>query len=369
MREQQVAPSGLEGVVVADTVMSRVDGQAGQLWVRGHDVERLAEIAGFEDVCGLLLEGYEPGAASGVRRALGAARVRAHARIPGLGGALQLPDAMAALRAGLAQLSPGGEDVRFELIGACPVYAAAWERLRRGLAPLEPDPERSHAEDYVRLVRGEEPGERAAALDAYLVTVADHGMNASTFTARVAASTDSDPVSIVTAALCALKGPLHGGAPGPVLDMLDEIGTADAAGAWIENEIDSGRRIMGMGHRVYRVRDPRAAVLERQIERLERAGIALQRLSFARAVEKVAVDALRRRHPDRPLEANVEFYTAVLLDAVGLPRELFSPTFACARTAGWLAHAAEQKQTGRLIRPSSRYVGPVPGDSGAGGSD
>ena len=140
--------------------------------------------------------------------------------------------------------------------------------------------------------------------------------------------------------------------------MLDAVDTPDAAAAWVEAELDAGRRIMGIGHRVYRVRDPRAAVLERQVERLELAGVALDRHSFARAVEKVAVDALQRRHPDRPLQANVEFYTAVLLDAVGLPRELFTPTFACARTAGWLAHAAEQKETGRLIRPSCRYVGP-----------
>ena len=362
MSESQVATSGLEGVVVADTQMSSIDGYAGRLVIRGFDVERLAESAGFEDVCALLWDGAKPGseAAARVRRELGSARVRAHSKIPGLGGALRLPDAMEALRAGLAQLSvrENDHDPRFELLGACAVYAAAWARLRDGREPLAPDPERTHAEDLLRLVRGEEPGERAAALDAYLVTVADHGMNASTFTARIAASTDSDPVSIVTAALCTLKGPLHGGAPGPVLDMLDDIGTPDAAAAWVGTEIEAGRRIMGIGHRVYRVRDPRAAVLEKQIERLERAGVALERLSFARAVEKVAVDALRQRHPDRPLEANVEFYTAVLLDAVGLPRELFTPMFACARTAGWLAHAAEQKQTGRLIRPSCRYVGP-----------
>ncbi|MBW2280021.1 MAG: citrate synthase [Deltaproteobacteria bacterium] len=357
--------SGLEGVVVADTVMSRVDGLAGHLVIRGYDVEVLAASARFEDVCALLWQGSTPGSEAGreAGREIGQARLRAHARLPGLGGALKLPNAMEALRAGIAQLSVEAEpelDPRYELVGACAVYAAAWARLRAGQQPVAPDPGRGHAEDYLRMVRGEEPGERAAALDAYLVTVADHGMNASTFTARVAASTDSDPVSIVTAALCSLKGPLHGGAPGPVLDMLDAVDTPDAAAEWVEAELAAGRRIMGIGHRVYRVRDPRAAVLERQVERLEIAGVALDRLSFARAVEKVAVDALQRRHPDRPLEANVEFYTAVLLDAVGLPRELFTPTFACARTAGWLAHAAEQKQNGRLIRPACRYTGPEP---------
>ena len=154
-------------------------------------------------------------------------------------------------------------------------------------------------------------------------------MNASTFAARVVASTGSDMVSAVVAAVGALKGPLHGGAPGPVLDMLDAIGTAENAPAWIERELDGGRRIMGMGHRIYRVRDPRAAVFERQIESLcsGHAGAA-DRLALARAVERAAEDALRRRHPDRPLRANVEFFTAVLLEAVGLPREAFSPTFA-----------------------------------------
>ena len=362
------APAGLEGVIAAETVMSQVDGRAGRLIVRGHDIEDLSLRASFEDVCALLWNGDAPGSDHGIGAGLGAARVRAHRALPELGRALGLPDAMEALRASVAQLSAAalaeqdgpGPDVRFEIVGAVAVFAAAWERVRLGLEPVEPDPERSHADDYLRLVTGCEPGPRAAALDAYLVTVADHGMNASTFTARVVASTSSDPVSAVTAALGALKGPLHGGAPGPVLDMLNEIETADAAADWIESEIAAGRRIMGMGHRVYRVRDPRAAVLEREIDRLERQGVALERLSFARSVEKAALDVLGRRHPERPLQANVEFYTAVLLDALGLSQQMFTPTFSVARVAGWLAHFAEQQASGRLIRPSSRYLGPKP---------
>jgi citrate synthase len=184
-------------------------------------------------------------------------------------------------------------------------------------------------------------------------------MNASTFAARVVASTASDMVSAVVAAVGALKGPLHGGAPGPVLDMLDAIGTPECARAWIDGELASGRRIMGMGHRVYRVRDPRAAVFERQIERLAQVD-AGDRLTLARAVERAAEDALRALHPDRPLRANVEFFTAVLLEAVGLPREAFSPTFAVGRVAGWCAHYLEQRESGRLIRPASRYIGPAP---------
>jgi citrate synthase len=250
------------------------------------------------------------------------------------------------------------------------VLLAAWIRARAGLAPVAPDPACGHAEDVLRAALGGEPWpERVRALDAYLVTVADHGMNASTFAARVVASTASDLVSAVVAGVGALKGPLHGGAPGPVLDMLDVVGSADRAPAWVDAELAAGRRIMGMGHRVYRVRDPRAAVFERQIEQLAGALAARSegearkvraRLALARAVEHAAEGALARRHPDRPLRANVEFFTAVLLEAVGLPREAFSPAFAAGRVAGWCAHVFEQRAGGRLIRPASKYVGPVP---------
>jgi citrate synthase len=200
----------------------------------------------------------------------------------------------------------------------------------------------------------------SAALDAYCATVAEHGMNASTFTARVVTSTGSDAASAVVAALGALKGPLHGGAPGPVLDMLDAIGSPERARPWLAAELDAGRRVMGMGHRIYRVRDPRAAVLERQLEALREAGVAAERLELARAVERAARDLLAERYPERRLAANVEFYTAVLLDAVGLPRGAFTPVFAVARVAGWLAHVAEQRESGRIIRPTCRYVGPQP---------
>jgi citrate synthase len=212
----------------------------------------------------------------------------------------------------------------------------------------------------------EDAGPRARGLDAYLVTVVDHGLNASTFTARVVASTASDTVSSVVAAIGALKGPLHGGAPGPVLDMLDGAARLGTERAWLLAEIAAGRRIMGRGHRVYRVRDPRAAVLERAVERLDRelaasggadAEHTRQRLAAARAMERAAEAVLAERHPERQLRANVEFYTAVLLEAVGIPRELFSAVFAVGRSAGWLAHIEEQRRTGRLIRPQSRYVG------------
>jgi len=241
-------------------------------------------------------------------------------------------------------------------IGAAPVFVAAWNRARSGATPIAPDPALSHAADYLRMSTGIAPSAAAVtALDAYLVTVIDHGMSASTFTARVITSTGSDLISAIVGGVGALKGPLHGGAPGPVLDMLDAIGTPENAEPWILAELAAGRRIMGMGHRIYRVRDPRAAVLETAVRPL-----ASRRLEMARAVEVAASKILRERKPDRPLAANVEFYTAVLLDAVGLPREQFSATFAVSRIAGWSAHVIEQRRTGRLIRPASRYVGAVP---------
>lgn len=361
---------GLEGVVVAETRLSEVDGERGRLIIAGHDVEQLAGQVSFAALCHLLLEGGVPElpAIAEVEARLGQARLHAAARLADCQAALRLPDAMDALRAALAghaaELPGDGRremNEAFMLIGALPVHAAAWARARAGHPAIAPDPTLGHAADYLRMLTAEAPAPaRAAALDAYLVTVSDHGMNASTFTARVIASTGSDVVSAIVGALGALKGPLHGGAPGPVLDMLDAIGRPEAAEPWLQEQLLARRRIMGMGHRVYRVRDPRAAVLERAIERLESAGYHTPRLILARAVEHAAQDVLRRRYPDRPLHANVEFYTAILLDAVGLERTLFTATFAVGRVAGWCAHVSEQRQTGRLIRPDSRYIGPRP---------
>ena len=355
--------SGLEGVVVADTALSEVDGERGRLVIAGHDVEAIGGKRSFEELCRELWAAI-PGATSAaeLRRALGRERIWAFEHLGSLGRALSAADGMDALRGGLAQLPTEGSDwdLAVRLTAATAVFTAAWWRGREGLAPLRPDPEAGHAEDLVSMLRGKATAHRATGLETYLVTVSDHGMNASTFTARVIASTGSDAVSAVVGAIGALKGPLHGGAPGPVLDMLDAIGRPESAAEWLERELLAGRRIMGMGHRIYRTRDPRAAVLERAVERLEKEGHRTPRLELARAVERAAEDVLRARHPDRPLRANVEFYTAVLLDALGLPREAFSPLFACGRVVGWLAHVDEQRRTGRLIRPESRYVGPRP---------
>ncbi|EYF01767.1 citrate synthase [Chondromyces apiculatus] len=364
----QARAGGLDGVVVADTLLSEVDGERGHLLLAGYDLETLSSDGGttFEDLCGLLWTGTlpRPEGRDSLREALAAGRVEAFARLDRLGDALAADDGMDALRAAMAHL--GGDVAPAVLAGAAATFAAAWARRREGHAPVAPDPSLRQAEDMLRMVRGAPPSDaEARALDTYLVTVSDHGMNASTFTARVVTSTGSDRVSAVVAAIGALKGPLHGGAPGPVLDMLDAVGSADRAAAWVDGELTAGRRIMGMGHRIYRVRDPRAAVLERAVERLfrEARGGAAARLELSRAVEQAAEKALAARHPDRPLRANVEFYTAVLLEAVGLPRALFSPTFAVGRIAGWCAHVEEQRRTGRLIRPNSRYVGPRPATS------
>src|SRR5512139_1219832 len=228
---------GLEGVVVAETRLSDVDGEHGRLVIRGHDVEELAERADFEAACALLWDGALPDAAAHerLRAQLGRARVAAFAKLARLGDALGAEDGMGALRAALSHLRAHGHDfaeLRLELTAAVAVFAAAWARRRRGAAPVAPDPSLGHAADYLRMASaaGSDPT-RSRALDAYLVTACDHGMNASTFTARVVASTDSDAVSAVVAGLCALKGPRHGGAPGPVLAMLDAIGEPANAAA------------------------------------------------------------------------------------------------------------------------------------------
>jgi citrate synthase len=258
-------------------------------------------------------------------------------------------------------MAPRGVEMAIDLAACVAVASAAWQRISMGLGLIAPDASSGHAEDYLRMSLGEVPERaRVAAMNRYLVTVMDHGMNASTFTARVVASTGSDALSAVVAGICALKGPLHGGAPGPVLDMLDAVGTPSHAEAWMEGELAQGRRIMGMGHRIYRVRDPRAAVLEKGIELLEREGSATGRLSLARAVEKAAEQVLSARHPERPLKCNVEFYTAVLLDALGFDRAGFTPTFAVGRVVGWCAHIEEQRRVGKLVRPASNYVGAIP---------
>ncbi len=354
--------SGLDGVVVADTVLSEVDGAAGRLVVCGEPIEALAGRVGFAAIAARLwgAQAGQPETPAAVAEALGAARGEAFASMsPALVAARGLPP-LEGLRLMLASLpAQAARPAHHRLTGAIPVFLAALLRDAQGQAPLAPDPTADHAADFLRMLTGAAPSPTAtAALDAYLVTVAEHGMNASTFTARVIASTRAGAVAAVVGALGALQGPLHGGAPGPVLDMLDAIGEPSRIDGWLTATLDAGERLMGFGHRIYRVRDPRADVLARVLASLD--GVGGDRLAFAREVERRALALLAARKPDRPLHTNVEFYTALLLEAVGVPREAFTAVFAMGRVAGWTAHVFEQERTGRIIRPQSRYVGPVP---------
>jgi citrate synthase len=247
-----------------------------------------------------------------------------------------------------------------DVVVAFPTIVGTYWRLLNGHAPVPVREDLSHAAHYLYQLSGEAPPPgHVRALETYLNTVCDHGLNASTFTARVIASTHSDVIAAVTGALCALKGPLHGGAPGPALDMVFEIGTPDRAEAVIRAKLDAGERLMGFGHRIYRVRDPRADVLAQAAMRLYENGADRQVYDLARSVERTALRLLHEHKPDRRLDTNVEFYTALLLHGLGLPTELFTPTFAVGRVVGWCAHYLEQRRDGRLIRPQSEYIGPV----------
>jgi citrate synthase len=351
--------NGLEGIVAAETMLSHVDGEAGELIIRG---SRLKEIAGrrsFEEVTEQLWADLVPGGLTPLALRIGEGRALAHGSFAPLYPRLAVltpVEGMRLLLAAIGDDSPLAEPAR--LVGAVGVAAAAAIRAADGLSPLVPDAAATHAADLLRLIRGAQVGAaEAKALDTYLVTIIDHGLNASTFAARVVASTAAGLPSAVLAALSALKGPLHGGAPGPVLDMLDDIGSPDLADAWLAAALDRGDRIMGFGHRIYRVRDPRAEALKEALAPLAGPG---NRIALAEAVERSALAILASRKSRRPLDVNVEFYTALLLEALHVPRSGFTPLFASGRIAGWIAHVREQENTGRLIRPASKYVGPSP---------
>jgi len=327
-----------------ETRLSQVDGAGGSLRYRGKEVGQVAGAGRLADVLAWLWRGEEAREDEG----LATARMWAAEQRDRVGPALALDDGVAAVRAALG-LVP--EASRTQLVAATGVFGAWWAAGEVRM----PDPEADHACDLHRLITGRRDPTAGRALGVYLGTVADHGTNASTFAARVVASTGADDLSAVAAALGALSGPLHGGAPGPVLDMLDAVGGPEGAEAWVAAELKAGRRIMGMGHRVYRARDPRAAVLEAALRDLPMTG---GRRALAAAVESEAVRQLALRHPERPLCANVEFATAVLLEALGISRNAFTVVFAMGRVVGWLAHTAEQRDVGRMIRPVARYVGP-----------
>jgi len=351
------ANTGLEGVVAAETRLSMVDGERGELIVAGYQIEQLAERS-FEDVVELLWDAAG-GAAAGRPRAVTLpeatlALLRA--------AAARRTEPMDALRMAAGTLTAADDAAAASLlVGSFPTIVAAYSRLRAGREPLEPRAEWGLAANYLYMSTGAEPHpELVRGLETYFATVADHGLNASTFAARVIVSTGADFVSAVTGAVGALKGPLHGGAPGPALDMVFEIGEASRAELVLRRKLERGERLMGFGHRVYRVRDPRADVLAAAAERMfARAGDA-RLYELARSVEATALRLLEEYKPGRRLKTNVEFYTALLLCGLGLDTSFFTPTFAIGRIAGWTAHCFEQRALAKLIRPQSVYVGRRP---------
>ena len=356
-----MASNGLDGVVAATTHLSHVDGERGQLVIAGYPVEQLALHATFEETTWLLWNGALPTAAelAAFSDQLAAARSLPAATTALLREcAARGVDAMDALRMAVGTFSLES-DHAVPIVARVPTAVASYGRIRQGLEPLMPRGDLGHAANFLFMLTGEVPDpEWVRGLQTYLNTVVDHGLNASTFTARVITSTGSDLVSAVVGALGALKGPLHGGAPGPALDMVFEIGDASRAEGILRRKIEAGEKLMGFGHRVYKVRDPRADVLATAAERLfTRAGdMSLYRL--ARAVELEALRLLEAYKPGRRLQTNVEFYTALLLHGLGLDVALFTPTFAMSRVSGWIAHAFEQRRANRIIRPQSEYAGP-----------
>ena len=355
--------SGLEGLVAAETVLSHSDGARGILWVRGYTLPELVATFGYDGAVGVLWEGFAGNGLSreAMRARLGAGRERAFARLGDWIGQAERRPFVEGVRLALASLPE--DSAPAEILATLPVAIAALLRRRAGAAPLAPDPARGTADDLLRMVHGQPVAPvMADALETYFASVIDNGLNTSAFTARVVASSRASLVSAALGAYCAFTGPLHGGAPGPTLDMLDEAEASGDVAAWAEQKLAAGERLMGFGHRVFRLGDPRAALLRTALEKIgDSLGPGFGRLAFAAEVERAVGAAFARLKPGRPpLQPNVEINAALLLDAVGLPREAFTPVFAVARAAGWLAHAMEQGKAGRLIRPSSAYVGPVP---------
>ena len=371
--QMSITATGLRGVEVAETTVGAVRGAEGYFHYRGHDAAELARRHTVEDVWQLMVERELP--AGEPDRERFAAEVRALRHLPAT-----VLEAMAAIASspvtplgGLAACMPllaGAESTGplldrtreqrradgLRVAAAMPTLVAALYRLGRGEVPLSPDPDLGHGAGYLRLLTGEAPTPAAArAVEAYLVATIDHDMNASTFTSRVVASTGADLPAAVGAGLAALSGPLHGGAPSRALDMIEEIGDPSGAERWVQDRLASGDKIMGFGHAVYRADDPRSVLL-REVA-LDLGGELVDR---AIAIEERILDVLRIRKPDAVIVTNVEYYAAVVLHLAGLPRTLFTPTFAVGRTIGWAAHILEQAEVGRIIRPSVRYVGPEP---------
>jgi len=365
-----VTGAGLEGVIVTDTRVGDVRGAEGFYHYRQYDAVELAAKRSLEDVWRLLFDGSLPTPAE---RDSFAAEIRG-ARVippavaevlPAIAGASA--DVMEAVRTAMSfvgavegfrpTLDLDHAERRRDAVQACavmPTLIMAVHRLRAGQAPVDPHPDLGYGANYLWMLTGEVPDpEVARAIEQYQITTIDHGFNTSTFTARVITSSGADVAAAVVGAMGALSGPLHGGAPGRALDLLDDIGVIDNARAYLTDSVKRGEKIMGFGHRIYRTDDPRAVFLRGVAER-----VGARQVEFAKVVERTVVDVLAELKPGRNLYANVEFYAGVVMDHCGLPRDLITPTFASSRVIGWCANILEQAADNRIIRPQARYVGP-----------
>ncbi|QHA07297.1 citrate synthase [Streptomyces broussonetiae] len=368
------APRGLAGVVVTETEIGDVRGREGFYHYRQYSAVELARTRGFEDVWHLLVHGTLPDAERGAAFAAETAALRrlpeeVRAALPAIAAASRASGPLSGLRTALSLLgaSRGMRPVydidadrrRADTLAACaavPTLLTALYRLGQGLEPVEPRKDLAYAANYLYMLTGEEPEpRRARAVEQYLISTIDHGFNASTFTARVIASTGADVAACLTGAVGALSGPLHGGAPSRALDTLDAIGTPDRIDAWIRERVLGGDRIMGFGHAIYRTEDPRSRMLREVAQ-----SFGGPRVDFAVAVERRVEAILAELKPGRELHTNVEFYAGVVMELCGLPREMFTPTFAAARVVGWSANILEQAADSKIIRPVARYVGPEP---------
>jgi len=368
------APKGLEGVVVATTELGDVRGEEGFYHYRQYSAVDVAAKRTLEDAWYLLFHGELP------------TKDQHDEWIEEIAPLRELPDAMVdllpaiaragdhfipldALRTALSattyaldyrpSLDLEPEELRAEAMRTCalvPTLVTSLYRLNEGHEPVAPHPELPYAANYLYMLTGEEPDPKfARAVEKYLISTIDHGFNSSTFTARVITSTGADLGAAVVGAIGALSGPLHGGAPSRALDMLDAIGEPRKAEPWIRNAVEQGKRIMGFGHRVYKTDDPRSLML-----RDVAAELGGEQYEFARKIEETVVNVLEEMKPGRKLRTNVEFYSGVVMNSCGIPRTMFTPTFASSRTIGWCAHILEQAADNRLIRPSARYTGPPP---------